>query len=144
MQNITMTSSKPYIINALNDWIEDNELTTYLIVNTEYPAVNVPKEYIDNEKNIIILNISTMASINLNIDNDYTTFTSRFNGQEIDISFPTEAILALKIKETNALFPMEMKSIEDVEKDLKLDKKQPKKNSSPKKADRSHLTIVKK
>ena len=136
MKEITLTSSKPYSVRSLNEWIEDNNLTTYLHISTEYPEVNVPQEYVDVEKKIIVLNISVNACINLNIENKYTTFTSRFNGKSTDISFPTEAIAAIQIKETDMILPLEMQTIEYVENLLGINKK-------TKKRDRSHLSVKK-
>ena len=51
-----LTSNKPYLIRAIYDWIVDNELTPYLVVDAMADYVQVPQEYIEDGK--IILNIS--------------------------------------------------------------------------------------
>jgi stringent starvation protein B len=148
MQNINITSSKPYIIRGLNDWIEDNNLTTYLIVSTAYPETYVPEEHINKENQTIILNISPSSCINLDIGNDYTSFTLTFGGIPKNISFPTEAIAAIQVKETQMLIPLEMQSIEKVYELLNLDEKKKNKEQltkkTTKKIDNTHLSIVKK
>jgi stringent starvation protein B len=37
-----MTSSRPYILRAIHQWITDNGLTPHLLVNTAAPGVRVP------------------------------------------------------------------------------------------------------
>lgn len=41
---MTMTSSKPYLIRAMFDWIIDNEFTPYLAINAEHPKVQIPAD----------------------------------------------------------------------------------------------------
>jgi hypothetical protein len=55
-----MTSSRPYLIRALYDWIIDNEMTPYLLVSVNTDGVDVPKEYVREGR--IILNISPKAT----------------------------------------------------------------------------------
>ncbi len=45
---MSMTSNKPYLIRAMYDWIVDNDLTPYLLVNADYPQVEVPQEYVQS------------------------------------------------------------------------------------------------
>ena len=51
-----MTSSRPYLIRAIYEWVVDNGLTPYVVVNTILEGVVVPTQYIENGK--IILNLS--------------------------------------------------------------------------------------
>lgn len=75
---MTMTSNKPYLIRAMYDWIVDNDLTPYLLVNAEYPRVEVPQEYVNGGR--IILNISPKSCRGLHLENDRIVFTTRFSG----------------------------------------------------------------
>mgnify|MGYP000011742624 FL=1 len=50
-----MISSQSYLIRAIYDWVLDNEHTPYLMVDTSQTGVDVPKDYIRDEK--IILNV---------------------------------------------------------------------------------------
>jgi stringent starvation protein B len=88
-----MTSSKPYLINALYQWIADNEMSPYLLVDANFTGVMVPEEYVRHGE--IILNISEGACKNLNIETAAVTFVASFSGIVYDIVLPMEAILAI-------------------------------------------------
>ena len=93
----TMTSSQPYLLRALYDWIVDNDLTPYVLVNAEHPQAQVPRQYVDNGK--IVLNISPGAVSGLQLGNDEVLFKARFGGQAMAVSFPVSAVLAIYAKE---------------------------------------------
>ena len=38
-----MTPNKPYFIRAMNEWILDNNLTPYILIDADYPGVYAPK-----------------------------------------------------------------------------------------------------
>ena len=63
-----MTSNRPYLIRAMFDWIVDNDLTPYLLVNADYPGVEVPMEHVNEGR--IVLNISPKACRGLHLGND--------------------------------------------------------------------------
>lgn len=94
---MSMTSNKPYLIRAIYDWIVDNDLTPYLLVNAEYPGVEVPQEYVNGGR--IILNISPKSCRGLHLDNDRILFTTRFSGQTMQLFVPPSAVLAIYAKE---------------------------------------------
>lgn len=93
----TMTSNKPYLIRAMYDWIVDNELTPYLLVNAEHPETEVPQEYVTDGR--IVLNISPEASRGLHLENDKVVFTARFSGQAMQIYLHPAAVMAIYAKE---------------------------------------------
>ena len=92
-----MNSNQPYLLRALYDWIVDNSMTPYVLVNAEAEQVNVPSQYIDNGK--IVLNISPAAVSSLELTNDYVMFNARFSGKPTDVSLPVSAVLAVYAKE---------------------------------------------
>jgi len=94
---ITMTSNKPYLIRAIYDWIVDNDLTPYLLVNAEYPGVEVPQEHVSGGR--IVLNVSPKACRGLHLDNDKIVFTARFSGQSTQMLLTPAAVLAIYAKE---------------------------------------------
>lgn len=94
---MTMTSSRPYIFRAINEWITDNGLTPYVLVNAEYAGVSVPGQHVENGK--IILNISPRAISDWRLDNDWISFSARFGGKSCEISFPVHAVLAIYARE---------------------------------------------
>lgn len=93
----TMTSNKPYLIRAFYDWIVDNELTPYILVNAAYPGVQVPVEHIRNER--IVLNVSPSATRGLLLENDRIVFTARFSGQTEQLFVSPQAVLEIYAKE---------------------------------------------
>jgi stringent starvation protein B len=92
-----MTSSKPYLIRSLYDWIVDNQLTPYLLVNAEAKGVQVPQEHVMDGR--IVLNISPSACRGLLLENDRIVFTARFSGQATQICITPGAVLAIYAKE---------------------------------------------
>ena len=92
-----MTSSRPYLIRALYEWITDNGLTPYILVDVEKEGLHAPLEYADNGK--LVLNIAPRAVRDLKIDNDSVTFSARFGGLARDVYVPVPAILAIYARE---------------------------------------------
>lgn len=92
-----MTSNKPYLIRAFYDWIVDNELTPYLLVDAFYHGVIVPQQHVNNGQ--IVLNISPAACRGLILENDRIVFSARFSGQIEQIFIPPMAVLEIYVKE---------------------------------------------
>jgi stringent starvation protein B len=92
-----MTSSRPYLLRAIYQWIVDNEMTPYLLVNAELEGVQVPEAYINNGK--IILNVAPSAVQDLDMDGDYVGFNARFGGRPMQVMFPMAAALAIYARE---------------------------------------------
>lgn len=104
---MTMTSNKPYLIRAAYDWIVDNELTPYILVNAAYPGIQVPREHVNHDR--IVLNISPAATRGLLLENDRIIFTARFSGKTEQIFVPPGAVLEIYAKENGRgiSFPIE-------------------------------------
>ena len=115
----TMTSNKPYFIRALFDWIVDNNLTPYLLVDATHPDVEVPLEFVNGGR--IILNIDPKACRGLHLDNDRIVFTAKFSGQTTQISLSPGAVLAVYAKENGR----------GMEFDVEYDTVPPKKTATP-------------
>ena len=92
-----MSSSKPYLLRALFEWINDNEQTPHIIVDAERVDVNMPPQSIQDGR--LVLNISPLATRNLSMDNEAVSFQARFSGVSQDIWLPMEAILAIYARE---------------------------------------------
>ncbi len=94
---MSMTSSRPYIMRALYEWILDNECTPYVLVSADQPGVEVPRQYVKDGQ--IVLNISPAAVVDLLIDNDAMQFNGRFGGVPIDVHVPMQAVLGIYARE---------------------------------------------
>lgn len=92
-----MTSSRPYIIRAIYEWIIDNACTPHLLVDVHYDGVNVPQAYVTDGQ--IVLNISPNAVVGLELGNELVAFNGRFGGVATDIMVPTLAILGIYARE---------------------------------------------
>ena len=56
---MAMTSSVPYLLRAIHEWIMDNDCTPYLIIDANVAEAQVPQAYVKDGQ--IVLNISPMA-----------------------------------------------------------------------------------
>jgi stringent starvation protein B len=92
-----MTSTKPYLIRAIYEWILDNGMTPHLVVDVRYPGVEVPREFVEDGR--LILNLSPSAVRGLVIGNEQVEFNARFSGVARDVFFPVEAVLGIFTRE---------------------------------------------
>ncbi len=92
-----MTSSRPYLLRALLDWISDNALTAHLLVDATRPDVSVPAQFIQDGK--ITLNIGPSAVQGLEMGNEAISFSARFAGKPMQVYVPVGAVLAIFARE---------------------------------------------
>lgn len=92
-----MTSSRPYLIRAIYQWIVDNGLTPYILVDASDESMVIPRQYVEDGK--IVLNIAPMAVRNLTLGNDEISFSARFGGQPMDVAIPVSYVLATYARE---------------------------------------------
>lgn len=92
-----MTSSRAYLLRAIYEWIVDNGLTPYMLVNTNFGDVQVPQEHVNNGK--IILNVAPEAVQSLDMGVADVRFSARFGGRPMNLFFPVPAVLAIYARE---------------------------------------------
>ena len=111
--NESMTSNKPYLIRALNEWIIDNQMTPFLLVDANIEGVEVPQQHIRDGK--IILNIAPGAVQEIVFEDEWIYFSARFSGQAFMINVPISAVLAIYAKENGLgmMFAGDESSLED-------------------------------
>ncbi len=104
-ENSGMTSNRPYLLRAIYDWISDNGLTPYVLVDAAQPGVKVPTHVIKNGQ--VVLNLAMRAVANLDLGNERISFQARFSGVSQAISIPVAAVLALYAQENGQgmMFP---------------------------------------
>jgi len=100
--------------------------------------VEVPMEFVKNDE--IILNLSTEACHQLQMENDYISFQARFGGVPRKILVPITHILAIYAKENGQgmSFPFNPAQLKDLPIEDKI-----KQGLEKSKATRPSLTIVK-
>ena len=92
-----MRSSKPYLIRGLYEWLLDNEVTPYILIDISCEGVVVPKGLAADSK--LVLNLAPSAIDKLEMTNDYLSFSARFGGVAQKIYCPIESILAIYARE---------------------------------------------
>ena len=96
----TMTSNKPYIVGAYYDWISDNDLTPYIVVDVSVHGVLVPMTYVNDGQ--IVLNVAASAVGTIALGVEAIEFSARFGGKLECISVPYGAIATIYAKENGA------------------------------------------
>jgi len=134
-----MTPNQPYLLRAFYEWIVDNNLTPYIVVDAHYAGTQVPQEFVQDGQ--IVLNVSPSSTSNLQLGLSDIMFNARFGGVPRNIVVPCPAVLAIYAKENGAgtVFTVEENiGSDEVEKQPVADESEPK----PKKG-KPTLTVVK-
>ncbi|MBM4180707.1 MAG: ClpXP protease specificity-enhancing factor [Betaproteobacteria bacterium] len=90
-------SQQPYFLRALYEWCVDSGLTPYLTVKVD-SRTRVPQGYVKDGQ--IVLNVGPSAVRNMQMDNEWVTFSARFGGASHVIEVPVGNVLAIYAKET--------------------------------------------
>ena len=93
-----MTSSRPYLLRALYEWIVDNGMTPLIVVHADMPGVFVPQAYVQDGS--ITLNVSPAACSGMEMNNHALSFSARFGGVPNDVFVPISAIAGIYTRET--------------------------------------------
>ena len=94
-----LTPTRPYMVRAIFEWLEDNNLTPHIMVDTTQPNVTVPVEYVQDGR--IVLNIASRATGNLVINNDFINFHARFGGVSQELWVPMQAVMGIYARENS-------------------------------------------
>jgi stringent starvation protein B len=128
-----MTPNQPYLLRAFYDWIIDNGLTPYMVVDVNFPHVQVPTQFVNDGQ--IVLNVSPSACVGFKMDAEWIEFQARFSGKPMTVSFPCCAVGAIYAKENGAGSVFTVPETEPPQ--------QPKKNEPDKPTKKPGLRIVK-
>ncbi len=140
-----MSSNRPYLLRAMYDWITDNGLTPYLLVDARQPGVQVPAFAIKDGK--VVLNIAMRAVDALDLGDDRIRFQARFSGASHALSIPLVAVEAIYAQENGQGM---MLPADDIEASLPADPVQaeakaeePPLSGGDEPPRRSHLRVIK-
>ncbi len=131
-QELNLSPTRPYLARAIYEWICDNQLTPYLLVDATQPHTMVPEQFIKDGQ--IVLNIVPHAVHQFQMSNESISFSARFGGVARDIYVPIQAVLGLYARENGqGLFfdPEEYANINPIENTLESDT--PEEAKTPKK-----------
>ncbi|WOE30378.1 MULTISPECIES: ClpXP protease specificity-enhancing factor [unclassified Acinetobacter] len=115
-QSLKLSPNRPYLARAIYDWICDNQLTPYIIVDATQPYISVPEQFIQDGQ--ITLNIAPHAVNNFYMDKQAIAFAARFAGVSRDIYVPFKALIGIYARENGeGLFfnPDEYQDLDDTE-----------------------------
>lgn len=124
-QEFNLSPTRPYMARAIYEWICDNQLTPYLLVDATQPNTMVPEQFIQDGQ--ITLNLAPHAVHAFHMSNDAITFSARFGGVSRDLYIPISAVLGIYARENGqGLFfdPNEYPHIQNTEDDLKSETEQ--------------------
>ncbi|MCH7303566.1 ClpXP protease specificity-enhancing factor [Acinetobacter sp. Ac_3412] len=96
-EQITFTPTRPYLARAIYEWICDNQLTPYLLVDATQPHTDVPLQFVKDGQ--IVLNLAPHAIHQLHMSNEAITFSARFGGVAKEIYVPIRAVLGIYARE---------------------------------------------
>lgn len=139
-----MNSSRPYLVRALYEWIVDNDCTPHVLVNAEYPSVQVPQGFANDGQ--IVLNVSPSAVRHLHMDNEAISFEGRFGGVPHTLYVPIAAILGIYARENGQgmVFDLEAPMGEGEEEDMEMEGEAPPPDTEPPRpSGRPSLKVVK-
>lgn len=102
-----ITPKRSYLLKAAYEWVVDNDMTPYLLVDANCKGVIVPTQFVQDGR--IVLNISMNAVRELIIDAEAVSFEARFSGEPMHVYVPIAATLAVYAKENGdgVFFPEE-------------------------------------
>ena len=133
-----MTSRKPYLIRGLYEWLLDNEVTPYILVDAGHEQIAIPKGIATDGK--VVLNLAPGAIQNLEMTNQHLSFSARFNGVAEDLYCPMDSVLAIYARENGEGM---MFSIDDADRSDNREEASTGKNKDTEKQNRPGLKIVK-
>ncbi len=139
-----MNSNKPYLLRALYDWINDNRLTPYVLIDANVGDMDIPRDFVEDGK--IVLNISPSAARDMDLSNDYISFKASFSGKNMNVYFPSHAVVAIYAKENGQgmVFPKENEEVADADDNTSNSAiEQPVEKRKENKKDRSYLKVIK-
>ena len=140
MENdIQLTPTRPYMVRAIFEWLEDNNLTPHIMVDATQPNVTVPREYVQDGR--IVLNIASRATGNLVIQNDFINFHARFGGVSRELWVPMQAVMGIYAKENSQGMFFDPTEYDDVV-PSDIDVTEPSQTERPKRENKAGLKIL--
>jgi stringent starvation protein B len=139
-----MNSSRPYMVRALYEWIIDNDCTPHVLVNAEYPSVQVPQGFANDGQ--IVLNVSPSAVRHLHMDNEAISFEGRFGGVPHTLYVPVGAILGVYARENGQGMVFDLEASMEEEDEIEMDDGNdapPPDSEPPRPSGRPSLKVVK-
>ena len=88
-----MKSFRSYFVNALIEWLLDNDCIPHIVLQCDLPNVSVPEEFVRDNR--LVLNVAPSAVHNFSLSKTMIEFDTRFNGVSHHISAPIGSIVGV-------------------------------------------------
>ncbi|MCX7545311.1 ClpXP protease specificity-enhancing factor [Marinicella gelatinilytica] len=136
-----MTSVKPYLIEALYQWISDNQLTPLVVADVSVAGVKVPETAIEDGK--VVLNVSMTATQGLSLEDEIISFSARFSGRPFMVVIPMAAVTAIYARENSKGMMFDVDPDAEIESDDSGDQQSDKQEDKTKATKKTgHLKLV--
>ena len=89
----TLTPFKPHLIRMILEWMEENNLTPYMVVDNTVEGVHLP-DYLMRDPTTT-LNLLPAACVDFHVEVEQVRFGTRFHSKHWDVFIPMPAIRAL-------------------------------------------------
>jgi stringent starvation protein B len=107
---MSTVSTKPYLLRAIWEWCVDQGFTPYLAALVD-GQTRVPPGYARDGQ--IVLNLSSEATGQLQMANDFITFQARFGGVAHSLVIPVANVIAIYARENGQGMAFEPEFDED-------------------------------
>ena len=111
-KDLNLTPTRPYLSRAIYDWICDNNLTPYILVDATQKYTIVPEQFIQDGQ--IVLNIAPHAVHAFSMDKEAISFSARFGGVSRDIYVPLKSLLGIYARENGQGLFFDASEYEDI------------------------------
>lgn len=137
-----MKAQRPYLFDAIYQWVLDNNMTPYLLVEVD-ASTKVPQNLVEDGR--IVLNIVPSAIAHFGQDERGITFSARFGGQSQQVEVPYKAMVALYAKENaqGIVFPQEQMFAQATQGEEEGNDAFKGSTDKPNESKKSHLKIIK-
>ena len=98
MTDGSLSSTRPYLLRAMHEWMTDNSQTPLVVVDAAVDGVIVPLEHVKDGR--IVLNVAWSATRDLELGNDVISFQARFGGVAHSVSMPMLAVRGIYARES--------------------------------------------
>ena len=100
--NPDQASTRPYLLRAIYQWALDFGMTPQVLVDAGAEGVVVPDNFVNNGR--IALTIHPRSVKDLEMGNEFLSFSARFAGKLHSVQVPVSAVLAIYGRENGRGF----------------------------------------
>jgi stringent starvation protein B len=98
MADNPLSSTRPYVLRAMHEWMTDNNQTPLVVVDATVDGVVVPAEHVKDGR--IVFNVAWTATRNLLMENEQITFQARFGGVPHAVTLPLKAVQGIYARDS--------------------------------------------